>query len=139
MNTKFFAKISLTAALAVAGSVSAFAEPGRMKANIDFPFKAFTADMAPGEYVITQSGSSAVRYFYLRHVATHKQIVVVARGNNTSKNAKPTMTFSCRAAGCGLTEISPSDGMVYSTIPPKWNGSDKERLVTVSLDRVAGE
>lgn len=131
MNTKFFA---MTAALAVAGSVSAFAwDATELKARVDFPFKAFSASMPAGDYkVVKESGNR----FYLS--TAHKKIVLAARSVSMTTGARPSLTFRCDASACGLVGISTGD-QSYTTTKPTTGASDKERLVTVYLDRVTGE
>lgn len=140
MTTESFARFAMTAALAVASAVASFAsDGGHLKAKIDFPFKAFTSDMAAGHYDILQKTGDGNRYFYLRNVETGKQIVLLGHASEYSKSTRPSLTFHCVSAGCGLTGISSDDGQTYSTASPKWRTAEKERLVTVYLDRVAGE
>ena len=139
MKTTYFVQITLAAALALAGSVAMFAQSGSMTAKVDFPFRATTADMASGHYELRHENISGVPRFYLRNADTHKQIILIVHAVKTVKPDRPSMTFRCVSAGCGLTEITSWNGQVYQTGAPKYTSAEKERLVTVYLDRTAGE
>jgi hypothetical protein len=139
MKSKFFAKVAMTAALAVAGSVTAFGWDGsHLQAKVNFPFKAFTADMPSGNYEVWIENNTGVPRFYLRNAESHKAIVLVPRGSDRLAKARPSMTFRCGESNCGLISIATGD-TTYTTPAPKFSAVEKERLVTVYLDRVAGE
>ena len=137
MTTKLFI---MTAALAVAGSVSAFAwDASQLKANIDFPFKAFSVNLPAGHYDVVKTNSSGTAIFHLRETNTHAGVLLVGHAISNGKPERPRMTFRCSSSMCGLTELSTGTGTTYLVTSPKWSLAEKERLVTVYLDRVNGE
>ncbi len=139
MKTRFFANVTMTAALAVAGSVAGFAMNGSMRAKIDFPFRVMSAEMPAGTYQVSQENVNGAKRFYLRNAQAQKHAIVVAQSYTTSKSERPSLTFRCVSAGCGLTAVSAGDGQSYATPSPKYRSSEGERLVTVYLDRTAGD
>ncbi len=140
MNTNLFAKVTMAAALAVATNIAAFGiDSARLTAKVDFPFKAFTANMAAGHYELSQNNGGGGARFHLRNLDTRRQIILIGHPAKYADPARPSLTFRCGEAGCGLIEVSSPDGYKYQTISPKWNSAEKERLVTVYFDRVAGE
>ena len=140
MKTNYFAQVTFAAALAVAGSFTAFAAEGsHAKASVNFPFRVSTVDMPAGKYDLVQRNGNAGPRFYLRETTSHKQIMVASWVTAPAKSNAASMTFRCSASNCGLVEIAIGDGRVYKTQSPKYTRSESERLVTVNLDRVAGE
>jgi hypothetical protein len=130
MNTKFFASFAMTAALTVVG-----ANATQLKAKVDFPFKASSASMPAGMYEIVRESINGTSRFYLR--TPGKNVIVVATVVNAAKGT-PSLNFRCGASECGLVSISTGE-QSYTTTKPVMNRSDKERLISVNIDRFLGE
>ena len=140
MKSRFFTRFAMIATLVAAlGSTAHAVESSHLRANISFPFKAFSADMPSGHYEFAISSNSGVPVFTMRSDSGKTAMVVGQYMVSSRKNLRPRLTFTCAGDNCGLTEVWSPGGTGWATTSPKLNSSDKERLVTVYMDRAAGE
>ena len=135
-----FTKLTITALLAASSSVVGLAmDSTKLSAKISFPFRAFTADLPAGSYEILKENENGIPRFYLSNRETRKRIVLLAHAEGNLTPARPSLVFRCTEATCGLTKITDGDGRSYQTVSPKYTRAEKERLVTVYLNRTAAD
>ncbi len=136
MVTNLIAKISLMAAL-TAAAVSA----APMEANISFPFRARNKTLSAGQYNVSRTTVGAFPVFALHNIKTHEHVFLMSRYSVSSQTAdeKARLVFACNSAACGLTEIWTGERNGWVTAPPRYSAGEKERIVTVYLDKVSGE
>jgi len=129
-----FSKLFLAAAF-----TTALTSAAPMRANITFPFRAGSATVAAGEYEVTRM-ENAAPVFSLRDNKTGRGVFVMAQYASAPAKgeARPRLVFSCNSTVCGLTEIWIGTGSSFVT-HPRYTRGEQERMVTVYLDKVAGE
>lgn len=136
MKSTFFAIATLFAA----GTSALAFDANLLKANVSFPFKASTASLPAGSYEVNVSNTNGTPQILVRNGESGKAILLIGRyGLQSASVGHPRLIFKCSGSECGLVEVWNSDSAGWATQSPKFTAAEKERMVTVYLDRAAGE
>jgi hypothetical protein len=130
----------LTNLLIAAALTATLTSAAPLQANISFPFRAASKTVAPGQYDVIQVSSNSP-VFALRNNTTRSGALIMAQHalRPAPGDPRPRLVFSCNSGACGLSEIWTGSGSGWAVTPARYTRGDKERLVTVYLDKATGE
>jgi hypothetical protein len=136
MTNTFYMTLTRMATIAVAGTMSAIAgESVVLKANVEFPFQANGARLSAGQYEVMKENYTGHSQFSLRGADGSKVVMLGYPVRKATGPFQPSMTFRCVADSCGLSTVSMRDGVTYSVSQPRISKAEKERMVTVYMNR----
>jgi hypothetical protein len=115
----------------VIGFGAVAAQGQTLKANVPFSFQTSNAEMAPGEYTVSQQFGGAVLLLYNQD--THKgDMILVSSRIGAPSDTRPRLVFSCSENRCALNQIwGATSGGGVQVQQPRNKPRDLERLAVV--------